>query len=183
MKPKKLPQNIIDLAFSMKEKGLTRKEIATQIGISYGSIARLFGSERLGIDRTKKEPWTIENLVKLRDNYKELSPKDICLMFNRDRYEIRQLLTHLGWDIPSTYFRKNKEEVIKGILKLKDKYNQKQIAAILGVSSSLVQSLCQTNNIKCSTVRSPMNKAEDFIKKAYREQADSIKKKLGSKYV
>lgn len=176
-RPKKLTQSVVDTALALKKQGITRREIATRLGISYTSISKLFGQERLGIDRSKKEPWTIENLIKLRDNYMNLPPRDICLMFNRDRYEIRLLLAHLGWEIPDTYFNRDRKALIEKVKELKDNYNQSQIAVMLGVPTSTIQALCSSESIKCSGKRCSAGTAEDFMKNQYKSLADSIKQR------
>ena len=79
---KRVPPQLIDEAKTLKGYGLTRKQIASRMGVTYATISRIFGSERLGIDRAHKADWTIENLTKLRDNYKILPVKELCRMFN-----------------------------------------------------------------------------------------------------
>lgn len=150
---KQVTPQFIDEAKTLKGYGLTRKQIASRMGVSYATISKIFGSERLGIDRAHKAEWTIENLTKLRDNYKTLPIKELCRMFNRDRGEIRQLLSHLGWDIPIQFIRRNKEQDIEKVKFLHEEYNQSEISRITGIPKSQVQAICYEYGLKCSTKR------------------------------
>lgn len=192
-----LTQDMIDTANELKKQGLKRKEIASYLKVSYGTIARLFGPERLGIDRSNKIPWTIENLKKLEDNYKTMPIYDLCFMFNRDKGEIRQLLFHLGWEIPKSFIPQEKEKVVNDILNLSKKYNQREISKILGIAQSSVQAICQENQIQCVKTRNNIAREqkekeerekqlkptpEKQFKELLRTQADEIKKKLNKTY-
>ena len=190
---KQVTPQLIDEANTLKEYGLTRKQIASRIGVSYATIARIFGSERLGIDRSHKADWTIENLTKLRDNYKTLPIKELCRMFNRDKGEIRQLLSHLGWDIPIQFIRRNKEQDIEKVRSLHEKYNQSEISRITGIPKSQVQAICYEYGLKCSTKRhigkdkkstiratSPNLLTSEYISQECRKLADSIRSKYNN---
>ena len=190
---KQVPPQLIDEANTLKEYGLTRKQIASRIGVSYATISRIFGSERLGIDRSHKAEWTIENLTKLRDNYKTLPIKELCRMFNRDKGEIRQLLSHLGWDIPIQFIRRNKEQDIEKVRSLHEKYNQSEISRITGIPKSQVQAICYEYGLKCSTKRhigkdkkstiratSPNLLTSEFISQECKKLADSIRSKYNN---
>lgn len=186
MQKKVIDPTIIDKAKVLKEQGFTRRQVAEALRISYHIVQDIFGPERLGIDRTNKQPWTIENLKKLQEVYKEIPIRDVCLMFNRDRYEIRQLLFILKWEIPTGFFRGNKEDIKKEILKLHKKYNIREISRILNAPFSNIQAICQENGIVCSSKRGTLEKElqakkktpESMMKEAIRESADSIKEKL-----
>ena len=71
----------------------------------------------------------------------------------RDKGEIRQLLSHLGWDIPIQFIRRNKEQDIEKVRSLHEKYNQSEISRITGIPKSQVQAICYEYGLKCSTKR------------------------------
>ena len=174
---------IVDRVKELYSKGMKRKDIAEAVGIGYGSVIRVLGPTKR-INRKLKEDWTIENLSKLKDVYMTTPIKDVCLMFNRTRREIRSLLVALGWDIPEFYFQQPKEETIQKIKELSKQYNQTQIAALLKLSKSSIQSICSTNNIQCSEQKQKKFTAKEFMDNAYREQADAIRRKLSNgKYI
>ena len=172
---------IIDKVKELSDKGLKRQEIADAVGIGYGTVFRVLGPTKR-INRKLKEDWTIENLSKLKDVYMTTPIKEVCLMFNRTRYEIRSLLGALGWAIPEFYFQQPKEETIEKIRSLSKEYNQTQIAALLKLSKASIQSICSTYNIKCAEIKQKKFTAKQFMDNAYREQADSIREKLNGKY-
>lgn len=178
---KTISEDVIARARVLKEQGFTRKQIASTLHVSYRIIQSIFGTERLGIDRSNKQPWTVEGLQKLKEVYKDTPIKELCLMFNRDRGELRQLLFHLGWDIPTSFFRKNKEEIAKKIIELSPKYNQWEIARLLKVSRPYIQSVCKEYQIKCQKKKGNL-KITKTLNSAYKEQADAIKEKLKTQF-
>lgn len=178
-----LTPEIMNKVKELSDKGMKRQEIADAVGIGYGTVFRVLGPTKR-INRKLKEDWTIENLSKLKDVYMTTPVKEVCLMFNRTRYEIRSLLGALGWPIPEFYFQQPKEETIKRIKKLSKEYNQTQIAALLKLSKASIQSICSTNNIKCAETKQKKFTAKQFMANAYREQADAIREKLSNgKYI
>lgn len=195
-----LTEEFIAKARALKEQGLTRRHIALNMHCSYSTIQKIFGPERLGIDRSNKQPWTIENLQQFKDCYKTMPIRELCLKFNRDRAELRQLLYHLGWDIPDYFFQKNKLITINKIKELSTKYNQLEISKILGMAQSSVQAICFSNNIKCvkskcnlkteeitevkeepKVIEEPKKTPQQLMAEAYKEQADAIRDKLREK--
>lgn len=172
---------IVDKVKELSAKGMKRRDIAKEVGIGYGTVFRVLGPTQR-INRSMKAEWTIENLTKLKSVYMTTPVKTVCLMFNRTRHEIRSLLGALGWSIPEFYFRQPKEETIEKIKSLSTNYNQSQIAALLKVSKSQVQNICSNNNIVCLNVKQKKMTASEFMRNAYKEQADAIRQKLNGKY-
>ena len=174
-----LTPDIMNKVKELGAKGMKRREIAEAVGIGYGTVFRVLGPTKR-INRKLREDWTIENLAKLKDVYMTTPIKEVCLMFNRTRHEIRSLLGALGWDIPEFYFQQPKEETIKKIRNLSKEYNQTQIAALLKMSKANIQQICKDNNIKCAEQKQKKFTAKEFMNNAYREQADAIREKLSN---
>lgn len=183
MRPRKITPEFLERVNILKEQGLTRRQIAENLNVSYTTIQKVIGGERLGIDRSNKVPWTIENLIKLKDNYKVLPPREVCLMFNRDRSELKRLISYLGWELPESWFKKDREKLIEDIKRLAPNNNQRAIACALQCSQSLVQMVCSQQNIQCSTKRRFGSNPEELMREAYRDSADQIRVKLRGRYV
>ena len=170
---------LIEKARELKSKGLNRQQIALELHVSYSKISKIFGTERLGIDTSKRVPWNIETLKLLQENYKKLPIQQLCFCFNRTRAEIRELLSHLGWEIPIGFFKTNKEEAVEKIRELSDRYNHVEISQITGFSKSYVQSVCSKYKIQCSTKKRAKNSvARSEYTKSLRELANSLKQKI-----
>ena len=63
---------LIEKAKELKSEGLNRQQIALELHVSYSKISKIFGTERLGIDVSKRVPWNIETLKLLQENYKKV---------------------------------------------------------------------------------------------------------------
>ena len=117
----------------------------------------------------------------------------VCLHDFLQRSPIRQLLSHLGWDIPIQFIRRNKEQDIEKVRSLHEKYNQSEISRITGIPKAQVQSICYEYGIKCSTKRhigkdkksticatSPNLLTSKFISQECKKLADSIRSKYNN---
>ena len=204
-----ITEEFINKVRELGNKGLTRTQIASEMHCSYSAIQKVFVNERLGIDRSSKQPWTLESLQEFKDCYQTMPIRELCLKFNRDKAELRKLLYILGWYIPDYFFQKGMLEKINKIKELSTKHNQLEISKILNIPPSSVQAICQSNSIKCLTSHNNVNcdttevlehaeepkvekpklvpkekpkTPQQLLAEAYREQADAIRNKLREQY-
>ena len=206
-----ITEEFVNKVRELGSKGLTRTQIASEMHCSYSAIQKIFVNERLGIDRSSKQPWTLESLQEFRDCYQTMPIRELCLKFNRDKAELRKLLYILGWYIPDYFFQESMLKKINKIKELSTKYNQLEISKILNIPPSSVQAICQSNSIKCLTSHNNVNgetadehseepKVEEpkilllkedpkpkktpqqLLAEAYREQADAIRNKLREQF-
>lgn len=153
---------IIDSDFVEKvkelcEKGMSRRQTALELKCSYATVQKIFFKEKLETTRFNIQPWTIEKLQELKDCYQTMPIRDLCLKFDRNKTELRNLLSHLGWEIPNCFFSDNQLDLINRIKELSTKCNQLEISRILNIPKSSIQVICRTNNIRCLTSHNNVN--------------------------